>query len=286
VRDFRDAALAYADLGWHVLPLGPRAKVPLGRLVPNGLHDATADLAQVLRWWTAHPAANVGIACGASGLVVLDVDPRNGGDDALADLESELGELPPTVENHSGGGGVHLLFRHPGDSLVGQAAEGVDVKDRGYIVAPPSIHPSGQPYVWSVDGHPGDVALAELPPPWLARLRRPTRAEAPDSVNMDHGDELRRIPAATYVRALTGREAGRGGWVQCPIHKGGQERTPSFQVDGTIWACYACQPVAGKQVMGGNIYDLAAVLRNLPLPLRGPDFAEVRADLLRLLDVR
>jgi len=85
------------------------------------------------------------------------------------------------------------------------------------------------------------------------------------------------------VKALTGREANRGGWVQCPFHKGGKERTPSLQCDGTIWACYACEPIGGKHVMGGNIYDLAAILRGLPIPLRGPDFAEVRGDLLRRL---
>lgn len=283
VRQLRDAALGYADAGLYVLPLQVRAKQPLGSLVPNGLHDATPELAQVLRWWTAIPSANIGIACGPSGLVVLDIDPRNGGDDDLAELEATLGPLPPTLEAHTGGGGLHYLFRHPGSGLKGKASPGIDVKDRGYIVAPPSIHPSGGQYVWSVDGDPDEIALAELPDAWKEALSRDVRSEAPTEVNMDHADALRRVPAVVYVRALTGREPDRRGWIKCPFHGDGNERTPSLQVDGTIWACYACPPIAGKQVMGGNIYDFAAMLRNLPLPLRGIDFNEVRSDLLRLL---
>jgi hypothetical protein len=269
------------------MPLQPRAKQPLGKLVPQGFQDATADLAQVLRWWTARPDANVGIACGLSGMVVLDIDPRHGGDDAMADLESELGELPQTVESHSGGGGVHLLFRHPGGALVGEAAPGVDVKDRGYIVAPPSIHPSGGEYVWSVDGHPEDVGLANLPQGWLDRLQRQVRTVAPASIG-NSADPLRRIPAATYVSKLTGREVvsrpnHHAGWVRCPFHGDGTERTPSLKVEDTIWTCFACPPIGGKLVRGGNIYDFAAGLRDLPMPLRGADFSEVQAELSRLL---
>lgn len=270
------------------MPLRPKGKAPLGALVPHGKDDATTDLATALGWWRRAPRANVGIVCGPSGFIALDVDPRNGGDDTLHELEVELGELPLTIESHSGGGGRHLLFRHPGGQLVGIAGEGLDVKDAGYIVAPPSIHPeTGRPYAWSVDGDPDEVELAELPERWLQRLRPRVTRDLDLNLKVDHGDPLRTIPAAVYVPKLSGREASRTGFVQCPFHKGGQERTPSLGMDGTLWACYgACQPLGGKRVMGGNVYDFAGLLWDYPLPLRGTDFIEAKGRIARELGVR
>lgn len=289
MRALRDAALGYADRGWKVLPLKPGGKAPLGALVPHGKDDATSDLGAVLTWWRRVPRANVGLSCGPSGFVVLDVDPRNGGDDHLHELERELGRLPETVQAETGGGGAHYLFRHPGGQLVGKLAPqgvpladaGVDVKDAGYIVAPPSTHPSGGRYEWDLG--PDDVPMAELPDVWLDRLRpAPALARRDDlQVNVDHADPLRRIPAAVYVPRLTRRDVDSGGWACCPFHGGGQEQAPSLNVKGTLWACYGCPAPAGKRVQGGNIYDLAGMLLDLPLPLRGPDFLDVQARLLR-----
>ena len=57
---------------------------------------------------------NIGIVTGAeSGVVVLDVDPRNNGDKTLADLEAKFGALPKTWRFVTGGGGLHILFRTP-----------------------------------------------------------------------------------------------------------------------------------------------------------------------------
>lgn len=276
VKAFRDAALGYADRGWKVIPLAVRAKFPLGSLVHHGLRDATDDLATVFRWWERAPRANVGLVAGVSGWVALDVDPRNGGDDELHELERQLGRLPETVSAETGGGGAHFLFRHPGEQLAGKLGEGIDVKDAGYIVAPPSVHPSGREYAWDLS--PDDVDLAELPEAWLQRLR-PKITRDPNlnlNVRVDHGDDLRLVPAEAYFPALTGRAVVRGGWACCPFHKGGEETTPSLRVDGTLWACHACAPVAGKRAMGGNVYDLAALLWGYPLPLRGIDYLEVQ----------
>lgn len=287
-RAFRNAALDYADRGWHVLPLRPRGKEPLGRLVHHGKDDATADLPTVLRWWTAEPRANVGIVAGPSGLLILDVDPRNGGDDHLHDLERELGPLPETVRAQTGGGGEHYLFRHPGGILVGKLAPrgvplkdaGVDVQDHKYIVAAPSIHPSGNPYEW--DLAPGDVPVADLPPSWEERLRPAASMTLdPDRrLRTDHDDPLRRIPAVTYVGRLTGRTPARGGsWACCPFHNGGQEKAPSLKLDGPLWSCFGCPAPAGKRAAGGNIYEFGAYLWGYALPLRGADFLEVKAQL-------
>lgn len=179
-------AIEYAQAGFPVLPLhypvasqnGPvcscgkadcksPAKHPVGHLAPSGLKNATRDEAVIKKWFTETPW-NIGIVTGrASGIVVIDVDPRHGGDESLAKLEQEHGPLPPTCRFNTGGGGQHILFRHPGQPVpntAGTIAAGIDVRgDGGFIIAPPSTHISGGVYSISTD--------AELAPPpdWLLK---------------------------------------------------------------------------------------------------------------------
>jgi Bifunctional DNA primase/polymerase, N-terminal len=153
-------------------PRGAECSAPGKHPLLRGWREAPVSIA---RWWALGGTWNVGIETGAvSGIVVLDVDPRNGGDETLAALERDHGSLPVTWRFLTGGGGEHVLFRHPGGSiksLPGALGSGLDVKaDGGFIVAPPSLHLSGRRYAISVDHHPDDVALAPLPDWLLARL--------------------------------------------------------------------------------------------------------------------
>src|SRR5262245_61965992 len=119
----------------------------------NGVHDASTDEAKIRRWWSTWENANIGIAPGKeAGFFVLDVDPRNDGDEALAFLEGKHGRLPETRAADTGGGGVHLLFKYPDFPLKNSTEDmgpGMDIKsDGGSIVVPPSVHVSGKRYRW------------------------------------------------------------------------------------------------------------------------------------------
>ena len=170
-KDIHTAALAYSEMGWPTIPLIARGKRPLVRWTE--FQSRRPSDTELQGWFTRWPDVNLGIVTGAvAGLVVLDVDPGHGGVDSLAELESRNGALPPTIEAITGGSGRHIYFRHPGGTvhnLVG-LAPGIDLRgDGGYVVAPPSIHPSGQAYVWKHGHAPGEVPIGFMPE-WLLRL--------------------------------------------------------------------------------------------------------------------
>jgi hypothetical protein len=183
-----DAAPEYAHAGRPVFPV----KLDKTPLTPHGFKDATTDEAQIVRWWTDHPGAGIGMPTGATtGLVVLDVDPRHGGDESLELLIKEHGPLPAGPLVRTGGGGRHLYFAHPGGNVpsIAGVRSGLDIRaDGGYVVVPPSPHPSGNPYAWLalLDSVP-----LRLPPPWL--LEEMERRRSAAASRFEFGAD-RRIP--------------------------------------------------------------------------------------------
>jgi hypothetical protein len=138
----------------------------------HGFLDATKDPKCITEWWTKWPDANIAIPTGAaSGLLVIDIDPRNGGDESWEALTFEFGRPPDTAEQLSGGGGRHVFFTDPGVSVPKELAPGIDIKSAGgYIIVAPSVHPSGRQYAW--DGLAGKEALFRVAPVpgWLSSL--------------------------------------------------------------------------------------------------------------------
>jgi hypothetical protein len=155
----------YIAHGWSIIPIRSGDKRPLVRW--EGFQYRRPRGVEVQAWFSGWPEAGIGIVTGAvSGLVVLDVDPRHGGEASLERLERQHGRLPATVECRSGGGGRHLYFAHPGALLRNKVglAPGVDLRgDGGYVVAPPSLHASGVRYAWVRDRQPEIADLAPLP---------------------------------------------------------------------------------------------------------------------------
>jgi putative DNA primase/helicase len=176
---------------------------------------ATTDEATIQDWWTRWPDANIGIATGAkSGVVVLDVDPDEGGALALEDLLAEHGSLPETVESLTGGGGRHLLFQHPGVEMRNSASKlgaGLDIRgDGGYVIAPPSLHESGRRYEWEVSSHPTDVPLAPMPAWLLELVTASQRAHAASNGHDDVGGAIPEGRRNDTLASLAGSMRRRG----------------------------------------------------------------------------
>lgn len=163
--------LFYISIGWWVFPLKtekgkaikePHAMTMEGKSKNEGGHNAaTNDPAVARAWWKRSPNSGIGINCRKSGIVVVDIDPRHGGDKTLARLRREHpGVLDSPIEALTGGGGTHLIFlpekgaRYPGN--LGPVS-GIDIKDNGYICVAPSPHEfEGKFYAWLDGKSPAD----------------------------------------------------------------------------------------------------------------------------------
>lgn len=181
-------ALRYAELGWHVLPVwgvddvgrcrcgksgsadGHKpGKHPHSRLVPHGHNDATTDETIISRWFTEDPEAGIGLNLEASGLVALDIDPRNGGNESLAALEAEHGILFSEVSALTQGGGEHRVFKaDPNGAYESTLGAGLDVKHKGYICVEPTRAAEGV-YRWVEGANPLHGRTPSEPPKLLAR---------------------------------------------------------------------------------------------------------------------
>ena len=113
---------------------------------------ASPDPETIRQWWTRWPSANVCIATGSvSGVVVLDVDPRHGGDESVKVLQDSHPAFSETPVSRTGGGGLHFFFQHPGRRVPNKVGllPGIDIRgDGGFVIAPPSLHVSGEVYKW------------------------------------------------------------------------------------------------------------------------------------------
>ena len=175
-----EAAFEYIAMGFPVIPLcwpNPDGSCGCGRghegksigkvpLTEHGLNDATQTQAGANEYWGKWPNANVAIVI-PQGYFVLDVDAQHGGHESLDIIQEQHAKLPKTMSVITGGGGLHLWFKADGirNTTAFAGFSGLDIRGiGGYVVAPPSIHRSGNEYAW-IDQSP--VAMA---PDWLVGL--------------------------------------------------------------------------------------------------------------------
>ena len=201
-----DYALAYAKLGWSVLPVwsvdengscrcGRPAndsghkpgKHPHSELVPHGHHDSTTDEEVIRGWWSTDPNAGIGVSLSHSGLIALDIDPQNDGQESLTRLEAEHGVLHSACVAKTQGGGEHRLFRaDPELSYPGTLDKGLDLKHHGYICVAPTLGVSGD-YKWKVGSSPLSKSNPAQPSELPELIKSKARAPASYSLTEENG---------------------------------------------------------------------------------------------------
>ena len=233
VDQLRTAALLYASRGWHVFPLLPGTKRPACPGHPAARCDrsdpwcrrghqgweerATTNDARIMRAWSSTPYG-IGIACGPSGLLVVDTDqPKpdaadqaSNGERTLAELETRHRQaLPATYTVVTASGGTHRYYAMPEGvqlgNTAGQLGPLVDTRGAGgYVVAAPTL--LGRPYTVIEDRRP------VLLPDWLTELRTPASRRLQTPPNGPQTARQRILatgPLSRYVTAALAGEAGR-----------------------------------------------------------------------------
>lgn len=208
------AAVDYINRGFAIIPLAPGEKVPA---IQGGLTNWSDNPQDAISYWSIRPRANIAIVCGepSGNLVAIDLDCHGGPDgrETLREWEAEHGELPETVSVITGSGGKHLLYRVNRSFRKFENPQiGVDIRAEGsYVVAPPSIHPNGEAYEWSVSPDDMDVAEANDLVYQFIEFARPVKAsdgerekyDLPEAIERDRNKEL-----FSYASSL--RSTGRG----------------------------------------------------------------------------
>jgi hypothetical protein len=215
--DYLAAALNYAARGWHVFPLCPvktdGSGCVCGETRPHaiGKHpqrgtmwrsESTVEIADIVRMWStvdaaspdqALPVPGIGIDCGRSGLVVVDLDIPDGPASAAALGLFDTCRYIATTPS----GGMHLYFAAVATDVSidnsGKVGPGIDIRGRGgFVVAPPTVVPRGG-YVASLKAFDG--ALTPCPQEVVERLIR--AEELPQEVH----DRIARPVPGGYVGA-------------------------------------------------------------------------------------
>lgn len=200
-----EAAAMYLRAGLTPLPVKVRAKAPT--MVPWAEYqERQPSLDDVRRWWKEWPSANVGLVTG-NGFLVLDLD----GPQAEELLSSEGIELPfdaPRVRTGRAESGEHVWLRiskdlhiRPKVSLItNHRGSAVDIRcDGAMAMAPPSVHPSGQTYIWTSSW---DGSMESIPMAPASLLELISKRYGADS------GQMLRMADEEFVRLLSGVAAG------------------------------------------------------------------------------
>ena len=178
----QEQLLHFARMGFYIFPIISGGKIPFKGT--RGHKDATIDEKIILGWHENNPSCNWAIACGKiSGVIVVDIDPRNGGEESIADVVERYGKsvVAPTVK--TGGGGYHYYYKY--DDYVGlnngPILDGIDIKtDGGYVLIPPSR--TKDDYTWAEGRSLTEVSLPSLPE-WIVEAAK-SREETDTKVRL------------------------------------------------------------------------------------------------------
>jgi hypothetical protein len=185
------AAEACLAAGYELIPLHSHDNFHNGKSLgktpkSRGWRLASATTRSELREHMAK-GGNVGVRLRAEDLVI-DVDPRNGGDQSFKRLLEDFPFPDDAPKVITGTGGTHVYLRKPAElEVVGGLAEypGIDFKKLGgYVVAAGSIHPdTKQPYHWDPLEDNDLSAVPAAPEALLAALKKHPKTSGQEAVD-------------------------------------------------------------------------------------------------------
>lgn len=186
---------------FYTFPIRPNTKTPC---LAGWNHKATDDLDQIDAWGKEFPNCNWGVACGKSGLIVVDVDPDAGGESSLFQLELQY-DLPPTYTVTTPSGGKHLYYKGVSRNRV-RMLPGIDIRSAGGYVLKAGSSIKGNVYVVI------NNKTIEPAPEWLVDMIGRPKENDYQSTPIDTMDNLidaRR--AAAYLASIRPAIEGEGG---------------------------------------------------------------------------
>lgn len=215
-------ALHYSGLGYAVLPVEPGGKLPLARLVPNGLKNASSDEETIFEWFSERKA-NIAIVPPA-GVLVLDVEKIETASRLINDYGLQRAPVALTR-----GGGLHIWLSVPencGLKAKVKALPDVDLRGlgRSYVLVAPSRVAPGE-YRWGTELK-GPSELPPCPERLLKRLQpversvvSPSSGPAPKGVSRNYA--LGELQGRASDMAGTGEGARNSSLVRHAFALGG-----------------------------------------------------------------
>jgi putative DNA primase/helicase len=213
-----DAALKYASRGWYVFPcrekdegtywdskLGKEKHAKIKRpRIAGGLHSASINKEQIEKWWRNYRWENsaIGINCGLSHLLVIDIDNKDGVDGHLTYNNLEIPDKGAWMTS-TAGGGTHVIFSDPNElgRTRSNTKQKLDVRGMGgYFIAPPSFiiskDGSKKYYKWIENNgeNPAEVTMEIIEK--LGMLRKETPTKPKKEYKISRVDEVVKVSKA------------------------------------------------------------------------------------------
>jgi hypothetical protein len=188
-------------------------------LTVHGYQDAETSRGVIARWWARHPDANIGLATGAPGPDVLDVDVTNGkpGPRSLNQVIRAGLAPPPMAIVRTWSGGQHLYYLGSDQHNSSLAKQGLDFRSSGgYVIAPPSaVH--GRPYLLDAHGRePASIDFGKIREHFQPQAQRPARQARDGQRSTGH--------LAGFVASLEEGNRNNGTfWAACRAVEAGDE---------------------------------------------------------------
>lgn len=215
-----DWAQAYMSKGWHPIPMHPKEKRPAVKWAHLAEQDCLLPSLPRSQFLLENPGAGLGILLRPSGLLVVDCDSAAAVGEAIH-LTAELGD--PVCNNIvMTNKGAHFYYRRPAHcpplrAIHRGGSQAIDIMADGYMMAPPSVHPSGHRYSWHSTGPLQDA------PAWAVGFLLSIRERSIAHTQLSPEGVAGAFPstpgeAADLAAAVLAYDPYIGAFLTCPPH--------------------------------------------------------------------